>query len=83
MQPLLSLRQLSTYFFTGNGLIKAVDGIDLDLFPGETLALVGESGCGKSITALSILRLVPHPGRITQGQLLFDGQDLQIGRAHV
>jgi oligopeptide/dipeptide ABC transporter ATP-binding protein len=76
MQPLLEIRNLKTYFFTEKGLIKAVDGISFSLDKGQTLALVGESGCGKSITALSILRLVPEPGRIADGQILFSGEDI-------
>ncbi len=76
MQPLLDIRDLKTSFFTEKGLIKAVDGISFSLHKGQTLALVGESGCGKSVTALSILRLVPEPGQITGGQILFSGEDI-------
>ncbi len=76
MAELLSIRNLKTYFQTGRGIVKAIDGIDLDIERGETLALVGESGCGKSMTALSILRLVPDPGRIVGGEIRFEGQDL-------
>jgi len=75
--PLLSSRNLKTYFFTFEGVVKAVDGVDLDIDPGMTYGLVGESGCGKSVTALSILRLIPFPqGRVVNGEILFDGQDL-------
>ncbi len=75
--PVLSVRDLQTYFFTDAGVAKAVDGVSFDLYRGRTLALVGESGCGKSMSALSILRLVPDPpGRIVGGQILFHGQDL-------
>ncbi|TYO98223.1 peptide/nickel transport system ATP-binding protein/oligopeptide transport system ATP-binding protein [Geothermobacter ehrlichii] len=76
MAELISIRNLKTYFQTERGIVKAIDGIDLDISRGETLALVGESGCGKSMTALSILRLVPEPGRIVSGEIRFDGQDL-------
>ncbi len=77
MQPLLDVRNLMTYFFTGQGLVKAVRGLDFTLAEGETLALVGESGCGKSMTALSLLRLVPPPGRIVEGEIHFRGEDLR------
>ncbi|MBN2644084.1 MAG: ABC transporter ATP-binding protein [Desulfuromonadaceae bacterium] len=71
----LQIRNLSTYFFT-KPLIKAVRELDLELHSGRTLALVGESGCGKSMTALSILRLVPPPGRTVSGQILLGSEDL-------
>jgi len=74
--PLLEIRGLSTRFHLPGGVLRAVEGIDLALEPGETLALVGESGCGKSITAASIMRLVPPPGRIASGEVLFKGVDL-------
>jgi len=74
---LLSIKGLKTYFFTRWGVVKAVDDVDMRLGTGETLGLVGESGCGKSVTALSILRLVPRPrGRIVGGEVLFQGRDL-------
>ena len=74
---LLEVKNLSTHFFTEDGLIKAVDGISYDLNEGETLGLVGESGCGKSVSALSLLRLIPNPpGKIVSGQVFFEGQDL-------
>ncbi|ALC15925.1 peptide ABC transporter ATPase [Desulfuromonas soudanensis] len=76
MQPLLDVRNLTTYFFTAAGLVKAVRGIDFTISVGKTLALVGESGCGKSMTALSLLRLVPSPGRIVDGEIYFAGEDL-------
>jgi len=75
--PLLDVKGLKTYFFTRKGIVKAVDGVDLSLNEGETLGLVGESGCGKSMTALSIMRLVPEPfGRIVEGSIYFGGRDL-------
>lgn len=75
--PILSVRELRTYFFTDAGVARAVDGVSFDVYPGRTLALVGESGCGKSITALSILRLIPEPpGEIVGGSILFNGEDL-------
>ena len=76
MSPLLDIRNLQTFFFTATGLVKAINGVDLQIEAGETLALVGESGCGKSMTALSLLRLVPDPGRIVGGDILFAGRDL-------
>jgi oligopeptide transport system ATP-binding protein len=74
--PLLSVQDLRTWFHTDEGLLKAVDGVSFDLKRGETLGLVGESGSGKSVTNLSILNLVPPPGRIAGGRVLFHGQDL-------
>ncbi|MBW2623317.1 MAG: ABC transporter ATP-binding protein [Deltaproteobacteria bacterium] len=77
MQPLLDVKNLKTQFFTDTGVVKAVDGISFDLSAGETLGLVGESGCGKSVTALSILRLIPNPpGKVVGGEIFFDGRDL-------
>jgi len=74
---LLSVRGLSTHFFTDRGVARAVDDVSFDIRHGEVLALVGESGCGKSVTALSALRLVPDPpGRIVGGEILFDGNNL-------
>jgi ABC-type dipeptide/oligopeptide/nickel transport system ATPase component len=75
-KPCLTINDLSTYFFTPEKLIKAVRSVDLSLPAGKTVAMVGESGCGKSITALSILRLVPAPGRIVAGQVKFGHEDL-------
>jgi len=75
-RPLLQVRELSTQFSTYRGTLPAVDGVDLTIERGETLALVGESGCGKSVTALSIMRLVRRPGRIAGGEVWFDGEDL-------
>src|SRR5438874_7920138 len=77
MQPLLELKNLSVAFETERGEIRPVRDVSLSIFPGQTVALVGESGCGKSVTALSILRLIPQPpGRIAGGQVLLEGRDL-------
>ncbi len=76
-EPLLSVRNLRTRFFTADGVVKAVDGVSFDLYPGQTLGLVGESGCGKSVSALSIMRLIPSPpGKIVDGEIIFQGNDL-------
>jgi len=75
--PILEIRDLKTYFFTRDGVTKAVDGVSYSVQRGETLGVVGESGCGKSVTALSILRLIPDPpGKIVSGAILFNGTDL-------
>lgn len=77
MGTLLRVKDLRTYFYTEEGVVKAVDGVSYEVEEGETLALVGESGCGKSVSALSILRLIPNPpGKIVGGEIWFDGQDL-------
>jgi peptide/nickel transport system ATP-binding protein len=74
---LLTIRNLHTYFFTDEGVAKAVDGVDLELKEGGTLGVVGESGCGKSVTALSVMRLIPDPpGKITQGEIFFGATNL-------
>ena len=74
---LLEVRGLETSFFTEDGVVRAVDGVDLEVSTGETLAIVGESGCGKSVAALSIMRLIPDPpGKIVGGTIHFDGEDL-------
>ncbi|OYV73576.1 MAG: methionine ABC transporter ATP-binding protein, partial [Gemmatimonadetes bacterium 21-71-4] len=76
-EPLLAIENLRTYFHTAGGVARAVDGLSLTISPGETVGVVGESGCGKSVTALSILRLVGAPGRIEPGsRILFQGRDL-------
>jgi oligopeptide/dipeptide ABC transporter ATP-binding protein len=75
-QPLLIVNDLRTYFFTRDGTVKAVDGVDFTLRSGEIRGIVGESGCGKSMTAMSILRLVDKPGKIVSGQVLYRGEDL-------
>ncbi|WP_323765848.1 ABC transporter ATP-binding protein [Marinovum sp.] len=73
----LTVRDLEVVFHTRKGPVRAVDGVSYDLQHGETLAIVGESGCGKSVSALSVLRLIPNPpGEITKGAILFDGEDL-------
>jgi len=74
---LLEIEGLKTHFFTRDGIVRAVDGVSFSVAPGETLAVVGESGCGKSVTSLSILRLIASPpGRIVEGSIRFQGQDL-------
>lgn len=76
-RKILDVKELKTYFFTRRGVVKAVDGVSFSVGPNETLGIVGESGCGKSITCLSILRLVPEPaGRIVHGEILMNGEDL-------
>jgi len=76
-QIILEIKNLKTYFYTYEGIAKAVDGVSYQLAKGEPLGVVGESGCGKSVTALSILRLVPvPPGRIVGGEILFKGENL-------
>ena len=81
MATLLEVKDLKTHFFTSEGVVKAVDGVSYDLEEGETLGLVGESGCGKSVSALSLMRLIPTPpGEIVNGEVFFEGQDiLKIG----
>jgi oligopeptide/dipeptide ABC transporter ATP-binding protein len=74
--PLLHVENLKTHFFTLDGTVKAVDGVTFDVGHGETLGIVGESGCGKSITSLSVMRLIERPGRIVDGKLLLNGDDL-------
>ena len=76
MAKLLEVKDLATYFFTPEGVVKAVDGITYDLEEGEILGLVGESGCGKSVSALSLMRLIQNPGRNVAGSVMFNGQDL-------
>ena len=77
MPTLLEVKDVATYFFTPEGVVKAVDGVTYDVQEGETLALVGESGCGKSVSALTIMRLIASPpGKTVRGEVLFDGVDL-------
>ena len=76
-ERLLDVKNLKTYFFTDEGVVRAVDGVDLYIEKGETLGVVGESGCGKSVTALSIMKLIPQPpGRIVEGEINYNGTDL-------
>jgi len=76
-EKLLELKGLHTYFFTDDGVVKSVNDVSFEIYKGETLAVVGESGCGKSVTAMSVMRLIPQPpGRIVQGEILFEGRDL-------
>lgn len=75
-KPFLEVKNLKTYFYTEDGVVKAVDGVDFHVFPGEVMGLVGESGCGKSVTSLSIMRLISMPGKIVEGEIIFDGKDL-------
>ena len=73
--PILEVRDLHTYFYTADGVVKAVDGVNLDVFPQRTLGIVGESGCGKSITTKSILRLIDNPGKILDGTMTLYDKD--------
>ncbi|EDM98459.1 ABC transporter, ATP-binding protein [Pseudoflavonifractor capillosus ATCC 29799] len=76
-EPILKVKGLCTEFKTVDSRVRAVDGVDLELYPGETLGIVGESGCGKSVTALSIMQLLPKGvGKVVDGQILFDGKDM-------
>ncbi len=76
-ERLLEVKGLKTHFFTDEGVVRAVDGIDLYINKGETLGIVGESGSGKSVTALSIMRLIPTPpGRIVEGTINYSGKNL-------
>src|SRR6266550_9415483 len=76
-QPLLEVKGLNVAFDTERGQIRPVRDVSLSIFPGQTVAVVGESGCGKSVTALSVLRLIPQPpGRILSGSVMFEGRDL-------
>jgi peptide/nickel transport system ATP-binding protein len=84
-QPLLSVRNLKTYFFQDEGTVKAVDGATFDVYPGKTLGIVGESGCGKSVTAQSILRIVDQPGRIVSGEIILrraNGDEMDLTQLH-
>jgi len=75
-KPLLEVKNLKTHFFTEDGVVHAVDGVDFVVYPGEILGLVGESGCGKSVTSLSVMRLISPPGKILEGEILLDGTNL-------
>ena len=75
--PLLDIRGLKTHFTTDDGIVQAVDGVDISIGRGETVGVVGESGCGKTVTALSVLKLIAMPpGKIVAGQILYQGRDL-------
>jgi oligopeptide/dipeptide ABC transporter ATP-binding protein len=83
-EPLLEVRNLKTYFFTEDGVVKAVDGVDFTVGRGEVLGLVGESGCGKSVTSLSIMRLIGIPGKVVEGEIFFEGRNLlQLSEAEM
>ncbi len=75
-KPLLEVKNLKTYFYTEDGVVRAVDGVNFEIYPGEVLGIVGESGCGKSVTSLSIMRLIGVPGKIVEGEINFDGKNL-------
>jgi len=75
-KKLLEVKDLKTYFYTDDGVVKAVDGVDFYVFEGEVLGLVGESGCGKSVTSFSIMRLVGSPGKIVNGEIFFAGKNV-------
>ena len=75
-KPLLQVKNLKTYFYTEDGVVKAVDGVDFEVYPGEVLGLVGESGCGKSVTSFSVMRLIGVPGKVVEGEIFFEGTDL-------
>jgi oligopeptide/dipeptide ABC transporter ATP-binding protein len=75
-RPLLEVKGLKTYFYTEDGIVRAVDGVNFEVYPGEVLGIVGESGCGKSVTSLSIMRLISKPGRVDAGEILLDGENL-------
>lgn len=76
-EQLLAVRNLKTYFYTQDGVVPAVDGVDFSVNRGKTLGIVGESGCGKSVTSLSVMGLIPNPpGKIVEGEIMFEGKDL-------
>lgn len=85
-KPILSVRDLKTYFFPDEGIVRAVDGTSFDIYPGKTLGIVGESGCGKSVASRSILRIVEEPGRIVEGEIILrrdvgNGQETDVDLA--
>lgn len=73
---LLEIKDLKTHFFTEDGVVRAVDGVDFKVYQGETLGIVGESGCGKSVTAFSIIRLLDYPRKIVSGEITFKEKDI-------
>ncbi len=75
-KPFLEVKNLKTHFFTEDGVVHAVDGVDFVVYPGEIFGLVGESGCGKSVTSLSVMRLISPPGKVLEGEVLLDGTNL-------
>ena len=75
-KPLLEVKGLKTYFYTEDGIVRAVDGVSFEVYPGEVLGIVGESGCGKSVTSLSIMRLISKPGKVDSGEILLDGESI-------
>lgn len=75
-KPLLEVRNLKTYYYTEDGVVRAVDGVNFEVYPGEVLGIVGESGCGKSVTSLSIMRLIAPPGKVVEGEILLNGKNL-------
>lgn len=75
-KPLLKIEDLVVHFYTEDGIVQAIDSVNLRIDRGDTLGLVGETGCGKSVTALSVLRLIPEPGKIIRGKIFFEGKDL-------
>ena len=81
-QLLVEVKDLKTYFFLNEGLVRALDGVDFNIWRGQTLGVVGESGCGKSVTARSILRIVPKPGKIVGGEITFLPEFHRRGRQH-
>lgn len=84
-KPLLSVNNLKTYFFQDEGIVRAVDGATFDIYPGKTLGIVGESGCGKSVTAQSILRIIDQPGRIVEGEIVLrraNGDEVDLTQLH-
>ena len=74
--PLLAVEGLKVHFHTRDGVVRAVDGVDFQVAPGQTLGIVGESGSGKTVSSLTLLRLAPPPARIVAGRVLFEGEDL-------
>ncbi|HAJ34653.1 MAG TPA: methionine ABC transporter ATP-binding protein, partial [Chloroflexi bacterium] len=75
-KPLLEVKGLKTYFYTEDGVVKAINGVDFSIMPGQVMGLVGESGSGKSVTSLSIMRLLPASGKIVEGEIWFGNEDL-------